>query len=199
MGEVLQFRRKPTVTVQRGFSINIDPAKAEALAEAYGARQREKWRISPDRDGSVVLEFATPSGVVRFDLSVEDVDLLKSDLTRVSWVAERFRVRMRGEHVWRTEPIEGRDAFTVRFHDHVATFVGVTLRRERRCARCNNILPSGSRMYRQEGRSKHREHGGPTVYLSGAVLGDMDRRVCRACMSPPVQETALPDPPTVYR
>jgi hypothetical protein len=65
-------------------------------------------------------------------------------------------------------------------------FVGVTLRRERRCERCNNTLPPGSQMYRQEGRSKHRAKGGPAVYSSGAILFDMDRRVCRACMSPPV-------------
>ena len=184
MAEVFQFRRKPAVRVSRGFAINIAPEKADAYAKAWGARQRDKWRISPDRDGTIVLEFSTPVGVVRFDLAVEDADLLKDDLRGVSWAAEQIRLRLRGEHVWRSEPIEGRDAFTVRFDDHVAVFVVAPLRRERRCERWNSVLPPGSRMYRQEGRSKHRARGGPTVYSSGAILGDMDRRVCRACMSP---------------
>lgn len=186
MAEVLQFRRKPAVRVTHGFAINIAPEKADAFAKAWGARQRERWRISPDRDGTVVLELKLPDGVVRLDLAVEDAELLKDDLRGVTYAAEQIRLRLRGENVWRTEPIEGRDAFTVRFHDHVAVFVGVTLRRERRCERCNNTLPPGSQMYRQEGRSKHRAKGGPAVYSSGAILFDMDRRVCRACMSPPV-------------
>jgi hypothetical protein len=205
VGDVLQFKRKPAVSVSRGFAINIDPSKAEAFAQAWGAQQREKWRISPDRDGTIVLEFSTPIGVVRFDLSVEDADLLKSDLGRVSFAAERLRLRLRGEDTWRAEPIDGRDAFTVRFQDHVATFVAVVLRRAWRCALCGGSFPAGTRMYRQDGRSKHRVRGGPTVFSSGAMLGDMDRRACKTCMSPvgpdvsPTIETPAPSSDSIGR
>jgi hypothetical protein len=194
-GQVLQFRRKPAARLQRGFVINIDPVLAPALAEQWGIQQREKWRISPDRDGTVVLEFAVEGGVVRMDLAVEDAELLRSDLSHACVGAERQRVRLRGVARWRAEPIEGRDAFSVRWNDHVATFVGVTLRRGRVCGRCNGSFPPGTRMYRQEGRSAWRWRGGPRTTSAGSILGDMDRRVCRACMSPAVEGVDAPGRP----
>ena len=142
-----------------------------------------------------MIEFMTAGGVVQLVLSVEDAEQFGYDVRAASQGAERVRVRLRGEDKWRTKPIEGRDAFEVRWRDEVATFVVVVCRREWRCYRCDSVFPSGTRMYRQEGASVLRWRGGKRLTPAGAILGDMSRHVCRACMSPLVEAADMPRVP----
>lgn len=186
MGDVIQFKRRPRVQLARGFSIRVDQTKAEALADQWGVRDRGTYRIQPTHDGTVLLEFAVPSGVVRFDLSVEDAEQLRSDIIGATRGAERIRQKARGADRWRATPIAGRDAFTVEYADKTATFAATKIRRARRCEDCRAEMPIGSIMYKQEGRSAHRWRGGSRAITSGAVLADMNRKMCRACMSPVV-------------
>jgi hypothetical protein len=184
MGEVFQFRRAPQVQARNsgGFSFRVNPGD-----ERWAHRDRGPYRIAPDVDGTVVLEVGAKDGaVIRVTLSVEDAERLRDDIRDAATFAEKMRQRARGANRWITTPVDGRDAFVVTFEDKTATFAMTKVRRAHRCQRCGDTLPAGSAMYRQRGPGKHRWRGGASTFLIGAILHDMNARVCRACMTPPI-------------